>query len=135
VAWLYLSHPNVTEFFGIANLLPGQPPGLVSRFLQRNDFLAYIGRHPDLKREKVRTKCSCCLIVFILFLWATRLLKSPVACNMYMTVTECMVISERYVELHFVCNMPLYIRKMKKKLIILRRLTTLISLFQQFKSF
>jgi len=51
-AWRYLRHPNVAEFLGIANLMPGRPPGLVSRFMLRNDFLAYIGRHPNLKRDK-----------------------------------------------------------------------------------
>jgi serine/threonine protein kinase len=58
-AWRYLSHPNVAEFLGIAYLLPGRPPGLVSRYMQRNDFLAYIGRHPKLKRDKVRSKYPC----------------------------------------------------------------------------
>jgi serine/threonine protein kinase len=51
-AWRYLNHPNVAKFLGIAYVQPGRPPGLVSRFMQRNDFLAYIGRHSDLKREK-----------------------------------------------------------------------------------
>ncbi|KIM76409.1 hypothetical protein PILCRDRAFT_649099 [Piloderma croceum F 1598] len=50
--WRYLKHPNITEFIGIAYLQPGKPPGLVSRFVLRNDFLTYIGRHPNLKREK-----------------------------------------------------------------------------------
>ncbi|KZP25896.1 kinase-like protein [Athelia psychrophila] len=30
---------------------PNRPPGLVSRFLYRNKFLDYIGRHPELKRQ------------------------------------------------------------------------------------
>lgn len=51
--WRYLKHPNVTEFLGIAYLQPGKIPGLVSRFMLRNDFWGYIGRHPHLKREKV----------------------------------------------------------------------------------
>jgi len=51
-AWRFLKHPNVAQFLGIAYLQPGRPPGLVSRFMLRNDFLAYIGRHPDLKRAK-----------------------------------------------------------------------------------
>jgi len=51
-AWRFLQHPNVTRFLGIAYLQPGRPPGLVSPFRQRNDFLAYIGRHPEAKREK-----------------------------------------------------------------------------------
>jgi len=51
-AWRFLNHPNVAKFWGIAYLQPGRPPGLVSRFMLRNDFLAYIDRHPDLKREK-----------------------------------------------------------------------------------
>jgi len=54
-AWRCLSHPNVAEFLGIAYLQLGRPPGLVSRFMQRNDFMAYIGRHPNLQREKVRS--------------------------------------------------------------------------------
>jgi len=52
--WRYLKHPNVTEFLGIACLVPGRPPGLVSRFIQRNNFLEYIGRHPNLKQDKAR---------------------------------------------------------------------------------
>jgi len=51
-AWRYLKHPNVTQFLGIASLQLGRSPGLVSPFLLRNDFLAYIGRHSNLKREK-----------------------------------------------------------------------------------
>jgi len=51
-SWRYLRHPNVTELIGIAYLHPRRPPGLVSRFMLRNDFLAYIGRHPNLQREK-----------------------------------------------------------------------------------
>jgi hypothetical protein len=55
-AWRFLKHPNVAQFLGIAYLQPEQSPGLVSRFMPRNDFLAYIGRHPDFKRAKVPTK-------------------------------------------------------------------------------
>ena len=55
-AWRFLSHPNITQFLGIAYLQAGQLPGLVSQYMLRNNFLAYIGRHPGLKREKVRTK-------------------------------------------------------------------------------
>jgi len=51
-AWRFLDHPNVAKFLGIAYVQPGRPPALVSRFMQRNDFLAYIGRHANLKREK-----------------------------------------------------------------------------------
>jgi hypothetical protein len=51
--WRFLNHPNITEFLGIAYLRPGMPPALVSPFILRNDFLGYIGRHPNLKREKV----------------------------------------------------------------------------------
>ncbi|KAF7983620.1 hypothetical protein HWV62_20544 [Athelia sp. TMB] len=50
--WRYLNHPNVTEFIGIAQIEPNRPPALVSRFMHRNKFLDYIGRHPELKREK-----------------------------------------------------------------------------------
>jgi serine/threonine protein kinase len=52
--WRSLQHPNVTRFCGIAYVRPGRPPCLVSPFLSRNDFLAYIGRHPGLKREKAQ---------------------------------------------------------------------------------
>ena len=52
-AWRYLEHPNVAKFLGIAYLERGLPPGIVSRYMQRNDFLEYLGRHPDLKHEKV----------------------------------------------------------------------------------
>ena len=51
--WRDLSHPNVTELLGIATLNPDLPPGLVSRWVQRHNFLEYIGRHPELKRRKV----------------------------------------------------------------------------------
>jgi serine/threonine protein kinase len=51
--WRSLHHPNIAELLGIARLNPGQPPGLVSQYVQRHDFLAYIGRHPELKRRKV----------------------------------------------------------------------------------
>jgi len=51
--WRDLKHPNVAELLGIAYLNPTLPPGLVSRFAHRHDFLAYIGRHPDRKRRMV----------------------------------------------------------------------------------
>lgn len=54
--WRSLNHPNVAQLLGIAYLQQGRPPGLVSRFLPQNNFLAYIGRHTDLKREKVRAQ-------------------------------------------------------------------------------
>ena len=41
------------ELLGTARLNPELPPGLVSRWVQRSDFLQYIGRHPELKRKKV----------------------------------------------------------------------------------
>ncbi|KAF7983539.1 hypothetical protein HWV62_21104 [Athelia sp. TMB] len=50
--WRYLDHPNVTKFLGIAQMEPNRPPGLVSRYMYRNKFLDYIGRYPELKREK-----------------------------------------------------------------------------------
>lgn len=53
--WRLLEHPNITQFLGIAYLQPGCPPGLVFPYMRRRDFLAYIGRHVDLKRDKVRT--------------------------------------------------------------------------------
>jgi serine/threonine protein kinase len=52
--WRHLKHPNVTELLGIADFLPGRPPGLVSKLVQRHNFLEYIGRHPELKREKAQ---------------------------------------------------------------------------------
>jgi len=52
--WRRLKHPNVTELLGIANFLPGRPPGLVSKLVQRPNFLEYIGRHPELKRNKAK---------------------------------------------------------------------------------
>jgi hypothetical protein len=52
--WSGLKHPNVSEFLGIAYVSPELPPGLVSRWVLRHDFLEYIGRHPELKRKKVR---------------------------------------------------------------------------------
>jgi len=52
--WRRLKHPNVTELLGIANFLPRRPPGLVSKLVQRPNFLEYIGRHPELKRNKAK---------------------------------------------------------------------------------
>jgi serine/threonine protein kinase len=52
--WRHLHHPNVTQFLGIACIRPGEAPCLVSPFLQRNDLLAYIGRHSDQKRGKAQ---------------------------------------------------------------------------------
>jgi len=52
--WRGLKHPNVSEFLGIAYMNPDLPPGLVSRWVLRHDFLEYIGRHPDLKRTKAQ---------------------------------------------------------------------------------
>jgi len=50
--WRRLQHRNIPELLGIANFLPGRPPGLVSKFVQRDDFLKYIEMHPELKRNK-----------------------------------------------------------------------------------
>jgi len=52
--WLGLKHPNVAELLGIAYFIPGKPPGLVSKWILRHDFLKFIGSHPDLKREKAK---------------------------------------------------------------------------------
>lgn len=52
--WHSLKHPNVTQFLGIAYVHPGRPACLVSPFIERNDFLAYIGRHPGSKTEMAR---------------------------------------------------------------------------------
>ncbi|KZP08193.1 kinase-like protein [Athelia psychrophila] len=49
--WRYLKHPNVNQFLGIAQMEPNRPPALVTRFLYRNMFLDYIGRHPELKMQ------------------------------------------------------------------------------------
>jgi serine/threonine protein kinase len=51
--WSSLDHPNVAKLLGTAKLNPEFPPGLVSPWVQRSDFLQYIGRHPELKRKKV----------------------------------------------------------------------------------
>ena len=53
-AWRFLEHPNVAKFLGIAYFKQGLPPGVVSPYMQRNDILVYLGRHPDLKHKKVR---------------------------------------------------------------------------------
>ncbi|KAF7983541.1 hypothetical protein HWV62_21108 [Athelia sp. TMB] len=50
--WRYLDHPNITKFLGIAQIETNGPRCLVSRYMRRNKFLDYMGRHPDLKREK-----------------------------------------------------------------------------------
>jgi len=55
--WRDLKHPNVAELLGIAYMDPNLPPGLVSRYVLRNDFLGYIGRHPEQKRRKVCARC------------------------------------------------------------------------------
>jgi len=47
--WRSLDHPNVTRFLGIAYVKLGRPPCLVSAYVQRNNLLKYIGRHPELK--------------------------------------------------------------------------------------
>jgi len=49
-----VKHPNVVELLGIASIIPGQPPGLVSKYVVRHDFLKYIGSHPELKRYKAK---------------------------------------------------------------------------------
>jgi hypothetical protein len=43
---------------------PNLPPGLVSRYVLRHDFLGYIGRHPDEKRSKVCTLSDAVNVVF-----------------------------------------------------------------------
>ncbi|KIM81493.1 hypothetical protein PILCRDRAFT_821279 [Piloderma croceum F 1598] len=52
--WRHLKHPNVSEFLGICRQDSGLPPGMVSRYVLRYDFLAYIGRRPELKRKKAQ---------------------------------------------------------------------------------
>jgi len=52
--WRGLKHPNVSEFLGIAYVNPALPPGLVSRWVLRHNFLEYIGRHPEQKRKKAQ---------------------------------------------------------------------------------
>jgi len=56
--WRGLKHPNVAELLGIAYINPGQPPGLVSKYVVRFDFLKYIGGHPELKRDKAKEIAS-----------------------------------------------------------------------------
>ena len=53
-AWWHRDHPNVAKILGIAYLDPDQHPGIVSQYMQRNDILACLGRHPELKQQKVR---------------------------------------------------------------------------------
>ncbi|KIM79383.1 hypothetical protein PILCRDRAFT_566676 [Piloderma croceum F 1598] len=57
-AWRDLKHPNVAELLGIAYRNRNLPPGLVSRYVLRHDFLAYIGRHPERKRGKAQEVAS-----------------------------------------------------------------------------
>jgi len=52
--WRGLKHPNIAELLGIASLIPGKPPGMVSKWVLRHDFLKFIGRHPELKQEKAK---------------------------------------------------------------------------------
>jgi len=52
--WRRLKHPHVAELLGIAYLIPDLPPGLVSKWVLRYDFLKFIGSHPDLKRDKAK---------------------------------------------------------------------------------
>jgi serine/threonine protein kinase len=65
-AWRNLKHPNIAELLGIAYTNPNLPPGLVSRYVLRHDFLGYIGRHPEKKRSKVCTlpdaSSECCFL-------------------------------------------------------------------------
>jgi hypothetical protein len=46
-AWRDLKHANVAELLGIAYMNNNLPPGLVSRYILRHNFLKYIGRHPE----------------------------------------------------------------------------------------
>ena len=48
-AWWYLDHPNVAKILGMAFLDPGQPPGVVSQYMRRNDILAYSEGHRKQK--------------------------------------------------------------------------------------
>lgn len=66
-AWRYLDHPNVSKFLGIASLFEGRPPGLVSAYMLRNDFLSYVARHPELKMQKVGFLiiCSVSILSFV----------------------------------------------------------------------
>lgn len=56
--WRRLQHDNVAEFLGIAYLDSDHAPGLVSRWVQHHNFLAYIGQHPYLKK-KMAQDISC----------------------------------------------------------------------------
>ena len=58
------------KLLGTAQLNPELPPGLVSPWVQRSDFLQYIGRHPELKRKKVSIISHCGWIISIPFLKA-----------------------------------------------------------------
>jgi len=56
--WRHLRHPHVTELLGIAYLNPNHAPGLVSKWVLRNNFLKYIGDHPEVKRIKAQEIAS-----------------------------------------------------------------------------
>jgi serine/threonine protein kinase len=57
-AWRDLKHPNVAELLGIAYMNPNLPPGLVSRYVLRHNFLEYIGRNPERKRRMAQEVAS-----------------------------------------------------------------------------
>ena len=67
--WRNLKHPNVVELLGIARFFPNVPPGLVSKWALRNDFLKFIGTHPELKRGKVIHDVTRLVRSLILFLF------------------------------------------------------------------
>jgi len=56
--WRRLKHDHVTELLGIAYLNPELPPGLVSKWVLRYDFLKYVGNHPESKRQKAQEIAS-----------------------------------------------------------------------------
>jgi len=56
--WRRVKHKNIAEFLGIAYIQQtGFSPGMVSRFVLRHDFMAYVGKHPNCKREMVYVVC------------------------------------------------------------------------------
>ena len=56
--WRRVKHKNIAEFLGIAYIQQtGLSPGMVSRFVLRHDFMAYVGKHPNRKREMVYVVC------------------------------------------------------------------------------
>lgn len=94
--WRNLRHPNINELIGIAYLDDNLPPGLVSKWIQRNDFMAYIERHPGEKQGMVSTIYAT-LHFRMGFSTLPRPQTLPTVYNTCMTMVLCMVTSKWYV--------------------------------------